>query len=99
MLFCSLLITMSSLHTCSDKLELDGKLGNGPSTVGLPPSGNPERDVKNQWILLYFKQLLCPYLNTVLGAARNTHTDKITLKKITHTHQKMLKTNGPQSVV
>lgn len=73
---------MSSFHTCSDKLELDEKLGSGPSTVGLPPSGNPEKDLKSQWILLYLDQLLCLYVNTVLGAARSTHT------LTNHTHEK-----------
>lgn len=80
---------MSSFHTCSDKLELDEKLGSGPSTVGLPPSGNPERDLKSQWILLYLDQLLCLYINTVLGAARSTHSEKSHTWKITHTKKSL----------
>lgn len=83
---------MSSFHTCSDKLELDEKLGGGPSMVGLPPSGNPEKDLKSQWILLYLDRLLCLYVSTVVGAARSIHTLK------NHTHQKILKSIASQSV-
>lgn len=33
-------------------MELDEKLGSGPFAVGLSPSGNPERDLKNQWTVI-----------------------------------------------
>lgn len=39
-------MTPWSCHTWSAKVELDEKLGNGPSTAGLPASANPKRDLR-----------------------------------------------------
>lgn len=60
---CPFLQFMSSFHTCSDKLELDEKLGWWAIHGWASPSGNPEKDLKSQWILLYLDRLLCLYVN------------------------------------
>lgn len=63
----------SFYHTCSEKVELDEKLEDGPSTVELPPSGNPKSGLKSQLISTVSCVFTIPMPHCCAGWYRQTN--------------------------